>query len=205
MVEMKHVIGIDYSLTCPCVCVSNNKVFADNYFYFLHNSKKYTGTAINIMGDQHDDYLCEQERYENIASWVLSIIEPFDKKETEILIEDYSFGSKGRVFNLAENCGLLKYLLYKNGYNFSTVAPTVVKKYATGKGNASKEKMYESFLELTNLDIIDLYSNTKLGSPITDIVDSYYIAMYMWDSVQNNDTGMLNRGTNLGRKIDPRM
>ena len=202
---MKTVIGIDYSLTCPCVCVSNNKVFADNYFYFLHSSKKFEGPVINIMGDQHLDYSCEQERYENIASWVLSIIAPFDKKETEILIEDYSFGSKGRVFNLAENCGLLKYLLYKNGYSYSTVAPTVIKKYATGKGNASKEKMYEAFRELTRLDIVDIYCSKTLGSPITDIVDSYYIAMYMWDSVQNNDTGMLNRGTNIGRKVDPKL
>ena len=202
---MKTVIGIDYSLTCPCVCVSNNKVFADNYFYFLHNSKKYHGPAINIMGDPHDDYTCEQERYENIASWVLSIIAPFDKETTQILIEDYSFGSKGRVFNLAENCGILKYLLWKSGYNFSTVAPTVIKKYATGKGNASKEKMYEAFRELTRLDIVDLYCSKTLGSPITDIVDSYYIAMYMRDSIENNDTGKLNRGTNIGRKIDPKL
>jgi Holliday junction resolvasome RuvABC endonuclease subunit len=136
---------------------------------------------------------------------VLSIIAPFDKNETEILIEDYSFGSKGRVFHLAENCGLLKYLLYKNGWSYSTVAPTVIKKYATGKGNASKEKMYEAFRELTQLDIVDIYCSKTLGSPITDIVDSYYIAMYMWDSVQNNDTGKLNRGTNLGRKIDPKL
>lgn len=199
------VIGIDYSLTCPCVCVSNNKVFADNYFHFLHSNKKYTGPVINIMGDQHDDYSCEQERYENIASWVLSIIAPLDKETTEILIEDYSFGSKGRVFNLAENCGLLKYLLWKNGYNFSTVAPTVIKKYATGKGNANKEMMYEAFYDMTQLDIRNIYGGKRLDSPITDIVDSYYIAMYMRDSIQNDDTGKLNRGTNIGRKIDPRM
>jgi len=198
-------VGIDYSLTCPCVCVSNNNIFADNYFYFLHKNKKYEGQALNIFGDLHLDYKCEQERYENIASWVLSIVSPLDKETTEILIEDYSFGSKGRVFNLAENCGLLKYLLYKDNYNYSTVAPTVIKKYATGKGNASKEKMYEAFRELTGLDLTDIYCGKRLDSPVTDIVDSYYIAMYMRDSIHKNDMGKLNRGTNRGRKLDKKL
>lgn len=201
------VIGIDYSLTCPCVCVSNNKIFADNYFYYLHDNKKYTGQALNILGDQHDDYLTEQERYENIASWVLSILAPFDRRTTEILIEDYSFGSKGRVFNLAENCGIMKYLLYKNHYKFSTIAPTVIKKYATGKGNANKQAMYDAFYEFTQLDLIDIFGgkNRRLDSPVTDIVDSYYIACYMHDTLNNNNMEKLNRGTNRGRKLDPKL
>jgi len=124
----------------------------------------------------------DQERYENIASWVLTILAEFKKEEVVILIEDYSFGSKGKVFNLAENCGILKYMLYKNGYKFFTVPPTVVKKYATGKGNATKEKMYEAFLNETFIDLHSIISpTTKLGSPTTDIVDAWYIAKYMID------------------------
>ena len=96
------------------------------------------------------------------------------------MIEDYSFGSKGKVFNLAENCGILKYLLFKNGYKFFTVPPTVVKKFATGKGNATKEKMYEFFVKDTMIDLHNIISpTTKLGSPTTDIVDAWYIARYM--------------------------
>jgi polyhydroxyalkanoate synthesis repressor PhaR len=82
------------------------------------------------MCDPHDEYLTDQQRYENIASWVLNILAPHDKDSVYILIEDYAFAAQGRVFNLAENCGLLKYLLYKNGYKFSTIAPSVIKKYA---------------------------------------------------------------------------
>jgi len=201
------IIGIDYSLTCPCVCVSNNKVFADNYFYFLHDNKKYTGQVLNILGDQHDEYLVDQQRYENIASWVLSIVAPFDREKTQILIEDYSFGSKGRVFHLAENCGIMKYLLYKNGYRFATVAPTVVKKYATGKGNANKQGMYDAFYELTEIDLIDIFGgkSKRLDSPVTDIVDSFFLACYMRDSLATRDTEKLNRGTNRGRKVDPKL
>jgi Holliday junction resolvasome RuvABC endonuclease subunit len=106
----------------------------------------------------------------------------FEKEKVTILIEDYSFGSKGRVFNLAENCGILKYMLYKAGYRFFTVPPTVVKKYATGKGNATKEKMYDAFVVETGIDLHNIISRTtKLGSPTTDIVDAWYIARYMID------------------------
>lgn len=193
------LIGIDYSLTCPCVCVSNNKIFTDNYFYFLHNSAKYHGQALNILGDPHDEYLCDQQRYENIASWVLNILSPFNKEDLYILIEDYAFAAKGRVFNLAENCGLLKYLLYKEGYKFSTIAPSVIKKYATGKGNANKELMYACFYDLTQVDLMSVYSSRgrRIDSPVTDIVDSYYLTRWMHDSLDNKtESEKMDRGTN---------
>jgi Holliday junction resolvasome RuvABC endonuclease subunit len=177
---MTIIVGIDYSLTSPCVCVSRDKTFSNSFFYFLNDRKTVQGKFHNILGEEHQEYLTDQERYENNASWVLSILSDFDKREVTILIEDYSFGSKGRVFNLAENCGILKYMLYKAGYKFFTVPPTVVKKYATGKGNATKEKMYESFVKDTFVDLHSIISpTTKLGSPTTDIVDAWYIARYM--------------------------
>ena len=112
----------------------------------------------------------------------MGILADFKKEEVIVLIEDYSFGSKGKVFNLAENCGILKYMLYKAEYKFFTVPPTVVKKYATGKGNATKEKMYETFLNETFIELHNIISpTTKLGSPTTDIVDAWYIARYMID------------------------
>jgi Holliday junction resolvasome RuvABC endonuclease subunit len=142
----------------------------------------------NILGEYHEEYLTDQERYENLTNWVLEILLNFDKETTYIMIEDYSFGSKGKVFNLAENCGLLKYMLYKNGYKFFTVPPTVVKKFATGKGNATKEKMYDAFVAETEIDLHQVISpTTKLGSPTTDIVDAWYIAKYMIEQLEGKE------------------
>jgi len=183
------VVGIDYSLTSPCICVSRDKTFSNSFFYYLNDRKTVQGKFHNILGEGHDEYLTDQERYENIAEWVLTILADFDKKEIVILIEDYSFGSKGKVFNLAENCGILKYLLHKNNYRFFTVAPTVIKKFATGKGNATKEKMYEAFLAETFIDLHKIISpTTKLGSPTTDIVDSWYIARYMQEKSNKKES-----------------
>jgi len=187
--KMTIVVGIDYSLTSPCVCVSRDKTFSNSFFYYLNDRKSVQGVCHNIFGDQHEEYLTDQQRYENIAEWVLTILADFSKEEVVVLIEDYSFGSKGKVFNLAENCGIMKYMLYKAGYKFFTVPPTVVKKYATGKGNATKDKMYEQFVADTGVDLHKIISpTTKLGSPSTDIVDAWYIARYMQEITNKRET-----------------
>lgn len=173
-------VGIDYSLTSPCVCVARDTIYENSYFHFLNDRKSTMGVFENVMGDGHDDYLIDQQRYENIANWVINIIAPLDPTDLHIMIEDYSFGSKGKVFHIAENCGTLKFLLYKNNYKFHTVPPTVVKKFATGKGNATKDSMYETFQQETGKDLIKVLTpKCKLGSPVTDVVDAWYLAKYM--------------------------
>ena len=119
---MMKIIGIDYSLTCPCCCVVDGGFNGDNAgldncrFYYLTGVKKYEGLFLDgqIQGDYFPDWNTQQERHDNISEWVFdtvigSTVNPM------VYIEDYSFGSKGRVFNLAENTGLLKHKLYKKG------------------------------------------------------------------------------------------
>ena len=80
------------------------------------------------------------------------------------------------MFAIGENTAILKYKLYFEkhvGYNL--VAPTAVKKYATSKGNAKKEQMYEVFYEQTKIDLFKIFDVTSVRSPINDIVDSYFL------------------------------
>jgi crossover junction endodeoxyribonuclease RuvC len=57
-----------------------------------------------------------------------------------VVLEGYSFGSKGRaVFDIGELGGVIKLMLHKWDIPFAVVAPTTLKKYATGKGNAPKD------------------------------------------------------------------
>jgi hypothetical protein len=172
------VIGIDYSLTSPAMCVMVEPTYNKCMFYYLTSNKKMVGTFGNAVGYEHKEYFSEQERYDNIAEFFLNKI-PLRPKIPQVFIEDYSFGSTGRVFHIAENCGLLKYKLWEIGLKFTTIAPSAIKKFATEKGNADKQKMYDTFLEETGQNLIQFYSKTgTLGSPVTDIVDSYYIAKY---------------------------
>ena len=73
--------------------------------------------------------------------------------------------------------GVLKYRLQKEKFKYVTIPPTVVKKHATGKGNANKELMYNTFLAETEVDLKEELTprSTSIANPVSDIVDAYYI------------------------------
>jgi len=81
---------------------------------------------------------------------------------------------------MAKNTGLLKHKMWKNKLKFQTYPPTVIKKFATGKGNSNKDQMYEAFVDelLTPTDLKEQLTPKakKVTSPISDIVDAYFIA-----------------------------
>ena len=69
---------------------------------------------------------------------------------------------------------------------FDIVPPTVIKKFATGKGNANKEKMYEAFdVENPGVDIRSWLTprSTNTISPVSDVVDAYFIVKYGLNSL----------------------
>lgn len=169
-------LGVDLSLTSPAVCVFTGDTFsvANCQFFFLTDKKKYEVSNDLLRGELFPEYSCDQERYDNIASWVLHLAEGTSARH--VFIEDYSFGSTGRVFNIAENCGLVKHKLWHAGISFTTIPPTVIKKHATGKGNANKEALQTTFMTETGLDIKTMLGMTeKQWNPSSDIIDSYFI------------------------------
>jgi len=172
----KTIIGIDYSLTSPAVCINDN---GEYMFYYLTSKKKYIGQmAKNIIGEEHQEYNTPIERFSNISKWAINKFYRLSLMTygLKVFIEGYSFGSKGQaIFQIAENCGILKYRLQEQNIPYDTVVPSVVKKGATGKGNADKDKMYESFVKETNIDLKQIFDTEKVGNPISDIADSYFI------------------------------
>ena len=69
----------------------------------------------------------------------------------QIALEGYAYGAQGRIFHIAENTGVLKYKIYQQSIPLTIFTPSEIKKFATGKGNADKEKMYDSFISETNI------------------------------------------------------
>ncbi len=136
-----RTIGIDYSMTSPSICVHYGEEWSirNCQFYFLTDRPKLEGKTNQFNGTLHPIHSCEEQRYDNISNWAMSIIQPVDANR--IVLEGYSFGSTGRVFHIAENIGLLKHKMWEAKFKFDVIAPTAIKKFATGKGNANKEKM----------------------------------------------------------------
>ena len=169
--KTKTIVGIDYSLTSPAICVNNGNLM----FFYLTNKKKWIGQmSEDIIGYEHKEWTDPIQRFKQISDFALDIISPL--LNPNVYIEGYSFGSKGQgLFQIAENCGLLKYRLMENKIPYDTIVPSVVKKGATGKGNADKDMMYEAFKKETKLDLKKIFDTEKVGNPISDIADSYFI------------------------------
>ena len=178
--KQQTIVGIDYSLNSPAICIAGDDFDFDKCsFHFLTSKKKHIGKfGKNIFGYEIKDYKTPIERFTNISTWALDIIHKHKTDTAKVFIEGYSFGSKGQaVFQIAENCGILKYRLQLSpSILYDTVVPSVVKKFASGKGNADKQLMYDSFSKHTKQDLLKMFDMGKLNNPVTDIVDSYYIA-----------------------------
>ena len=185
-------IGIDYSLSSPGVCVNTSVgefKYEDCTFYFLTNTKKYDATfkdkSVEYIGTAHQLYTSEPERYSQIADWAINIIKSYGDATTgmnrikpTIQIEDYSYGSTGRVFHIAENLGLLKYKLKMEcGWDYTLLPPSVVKKFATDKGNANKDLMLDAFEKDTGTNLAQVFDTTS-KSPVSDVADAYFICKY---------------------------
>lgn len=171
------IAGIDYSLTSPAICVHEGSEW--NYdrcsFYYLVQKEKYLNSFSPFYPTIYPSYENDMDRFNNLAAWSLGILKAHGVQRC--YVEGYAFGAVGRVFQIAENMGLLKYKLWKERITFDVYPPTVIKKFATTKGNANKEKMYDAFVEENSVDIRDKIGiiNKNQWNPISDIVDSYYI------------------------------
>jgi len=170
------IAGIDYSMSSPAMCVHDGDEWSyDNCKFYCYSTKKrpLQDPTGKFNMSTIPDWTVAQERFYNLAVYFMDVIK--DVQPDKVFIEDYSFGSTGKVFHIAENAGLIKHLIWKDYYSLEAIPPTVIKKYATGKGNSKKDKMYESFVEDTKDNISERFGMIAHGNPISDYVDAYWI------------------------------
>lgn len=177
----KFVAGIDWSMTSPAIAIYNTKdklEFKNCQFFFYHSSKKYDKTLGNIHGFQQKDFSSNEERYDNLSEWAMSIFQKFSVKD--VTMEGYAMGaSNGLVFNIAENGGLLKHKMWKAGMSVQHPSPGAVKKSFTGKGNAKKIDMHTHLLTSEDVDVSVILDSPADKSPVNDVVDAYAMIYYM--------------------------
>jgi Holliday junction resolvasome RuvABC endonuclease subunit len=117
--------------------------------------------------------------YLDKSMWMNEIIMDFCKDADYIAIENYSFGSKsGLSFHIGGFTEILKMNWYMAGKKIRIYDIVEIKKTAVGKSNAEKYEMVNKFEE--NHDDLKLLHDDSIKSmeksPLTDIVDAYFIA-----------------------------
>jgi Holliday junction resolvasome RuvABC endonuclease subunit len=184
-------IGIDYSMTSPGIAVyDSEKDFVT--LYSFSNSRVEKSKVVKDKFEAYvltnaEVYKSQIQRYDMLARKVLAVLNRHElDKDQVVYIEGYSMGSKGQVFGIAENTAILKHYLFKSGITVKEIAPTSLKKFACGSGRAQKEDMCKAFNDKFGVDLkAEIAPNRKLGSPVTDLCDAYWIAHYAYSKERN--------------------
>lgn len=174
---MTKIAGLDWSMSSPGLCITG----ADGTIYLYGQSGKKKDVGVyNIsengynliftveLLEKHDN---NAQRFKRATNRFLNHIKTHNC--TDINLEGYAMGSGrgGMTFTIGESTGFLKSALYDAGLKVNIVAPTSLKKFATGKGNANKDKMYEAFVNLLSINLPDVACRS-------DVVDAYWLQTY---------------------------
>lgn len=170
-------------MTCPAACALYDD--APPQFWFAHENKRTSDSCVTCDVIVEKDVVRRAGRLaDDFLAWLFRVAP--DCKS--VAIEDYAFAATGRVYHIGENCGILKYKLSEQNITYVTIPPTVIKKFATGKGNAVKQRMVEAFLRVFPAGsawIKELFPRMKdaapANSPLADLADAYWIANYFVD------------------------
>jgi Holliday junction resolvasome RuvABC endonuclease subunit len=189
-------IGIDYSMTCPAACA-----FTPGHveFWYAHATKA-KRPIDSIDGVTLGEFPSVSSRAGWLAQQCVRWIEAHDATR-DIYIEDYAFAATGRVFHIGENTGIFKHYCDQSAIAYHPIPPTVIKKFATGKGNADKVRMTDAFLAahpiaqtwLTILFPRLTETQAIAKSPLSDLADAYWIARYAYDQLIQNGANALAR------------
>lgn len=177
------VAGIDYSMSSPSICIhrGNSWSLSNCKFHFLTPKKNCSIRTKLFFGKLQFDFNSQEQRFSQLAEWAVTKI----PKDAKVFIEGYAYASKGVVFHIGENTGVLKHRMWSHDIEFIDIPPPTIKKFATGKGNSNKLAMYESFIKETQFDISSVIECNEGDSPMSDIIDSYYIAKYGFFTLSN--------------------
>lgn len=100
-----------------------------------------TGVAIFEDGDQKTIVIQSDKTGAERLIEIRDRIRVFTYDADLITIEDYAFARANQAHQIGELGGVLRVMFYELRLNVLKVSPSAVKKFATGKGVASKEQM----------------------------------------------------------------
>jgi Holliday junction resolvasome RuvABC endonuclease subunit len=165
-----------------CVHVGDEWSIENCHFFYLYGVSKWIRNDRNLLSQKFEPYLSQEDRLNSIASFFVNQLKRFDSPE--IFIENYSYTSHSSSTHiLAEGCGLLKHKIWNEKLKLQTLPVTAIKKFATGKGNATKEGMCRAFSS-EGLWLEKVLPCQIGKSPLADLVDAYFIAKMGFDQTR---------------------
>lgn len=178
---MITVLGVDQSMTCTGAVVLDHIPHA-NYGQGITSIEALK--AIRTSKTDAEDFVVDTyERARIIGMQLVQLAEAH--KPDYVVFETPSLASKGNATRtlpllLGSLIAQLEGTLSREGVKLLTVAPSSLKKFATGKGNATKDEMVLA-VEGSNKELYDLLMNTTKAGGRFDVADAYWLAMWAID------------------------
>jgi hypothetical protein len=179
MKKSEILIGVDYSINSPAVCIYKNKNYSWASHPSLTKTKKnqliqkevgelpdvsYVLQNYNIPDVSYEDKdIYKMQKYDMISSKLLQLLQfmipPGDHYLIKLAFEGYSYGSRftktNNIIELATATTLFKKLVIKNIISntdiFKIFSPKTIKMYA-GNGNMKKRELFDIFINNTLKD-----------------------------------------------------
>lgn len=114
--------------------------------------------AIEVTENLPDPY-----RFLSISRKVINLL----GRTPVIAIEGFSFGSRGNAVSIQYGIGwIMRAMLVENGYrDYLEVAPTMLKRFASGKGNTKKDEL-----------AVEIYKRWGFEHKSDNVRDAYVLA-----------------------------
>lgn len=133
-----------------------------------------TKTGVVVLGPTGDVLYQEEieikklrgiDRVGAIAGSVMEIA--FRYRPQVAVIENYGFANAHTLVPLVEIGTAVRYFLYQEGFPYVTVPPTSLKKFITGVGNCSKDKI-----------MLRVFQRWAFEAKTNNIADAFGLAMF---------------------------
>lgn len=164
----------------PEYLTEDSEINVENYTYFVGIDPSYSSTGLVVLRDDSEEPLVAvsikagapheffYERLKKLLDRIDEIVLSYPIEDIYVVMEGAAFASEFAAFKLGKLSGVLEYHLASLGIDYSLVAPTYVKKVATGSGAADKAKVMQGVKERWGFshgcnDITDAYAMAQIA------------------------------------------
>ncbi len=175
------ICGIDPSInsTGKCIMTLDDKLdIISVKFYGYDSTIKYVMDTERVVVDRIPKDYDKMNMFDR-QELAYSILKKDMDDVDYIAFEGYAFAKakSSSIFQLGEFIGGMKKMFYDMGKGIVIYPPPVVKRFATGNGNADKSMMASAIRnKYPDLYPIEFNSFKQFGSPHSDLCDSFWMA-----------------------------
>ena len=177
------IAGLDISLTSPgvvrAVLDENLDIQRLSWMGFTDVQKVHKACSDNLF--YYKKFNCYIDRSIWMREKIMDFLYPsVDSSVHYVAIEDYAFDSTGKAYHIGGFTEILKLSIYEKCSFLRWYDISLIKKFATGKGNSDKLSMYDAYMgipanervDISHLPVVDY---TKGKSPTSDLIDAFFI------------------------------